>query len=177
MKQCWNRIFYAQYEKHKNEIYLCDKNDPSSACIVDNEINEINGGSANFNIKSLGREWQGFYTKLVEQFQSDSFGDDLFAKIILFQQQNNYHKRFKTIIWTQIDSLGILLKNNYPPNIYYQWKSFFVPFECDKTIIHCQLEAVAKNKTNLPNLAECSNSFLYFVAVVQLSHYIWSNDT
>merc|ERR1712154_160770 len=126
-----------------NDLYFCDKNDPSSACIVDAEINEID----DFNIKSLGREWEGFYTKLVEQFESDSFGDDLFGKIILFQQQNNYNKRFRTILWSSIDSLGILLKNQYPPNIY-SWKAYFVPFETDKNIIDLQFQSIVANKLN-----------------------------
>eukprot|EP01084_Bolivina_argentea_P186691 321729_1 len=131
MQQCWNRIYYSQHKKDKNEIYLCDKNDPSSSCVIDNDINEMGN---NFNIKSLGREWEGFYTRLIEQFQSDSFGGNLFAKFILFQQQNNHNKQFRTILWTQIDSLGILLQNPYPSNIH-QWKSYFIPFEHDTLIL------------------------------------------
>ncbi len=95
IQQCWNRIYYSQHKKDKNEIYLCDKNDPSSSCVIDNDINEMGN---NFNIKSLGREWEGFYTRLIEQFQSDSFGGNVFAKFILSQQQNNHNKQFRTIL-------------------------------------------------------------------------------
>merc|ERR1712083_1285285 len=172
INQCWNRIHFAQQlqqNEEKNEIYLCDANDPSSACIIDSDINELDIGT-----KSLGREWEGFYAKLVEQFECDSFGDELFGAIVLIQQQMSYNKRFRTILWASIDSLGILLRHQCPRNVY-SWRSYFVPFETDKSFIDFQFQAIVANK--LSNSGNCSifGSFLYFVAVVELSHFIWGD--
>merc|ERR1739838_937107 len=60
-----------------------------------------------------GKEWEEFYTKLVERFETDSMGDDLFSKVVL---------------WSQMDSLGVLLKRQCPPNLRSNdgWKAYFV---------------------------------------------------
>ena len=116
INHCWYRID----NNDNNNIYLNDKNDPSSTCIINTNINDINLNNSN-NLNSLSREWEGFYNKLIESFECNSFGNELFSKIILFQQQMNYNNSFRTVIWSSIDSLGILLKNQYPSNID-NWK-------------------------------------------------------
>merc|ERR1712129_127511 len=56
------------------------------------------------------------------------------------------------------------------------WTAYFVPFETDKTIIDCQFQAIVANKLRQSGNCSIFNSFLYFVAVVQISHCIFDSN-
>lgn len=143
MQQCWRRIVAAE---------------------------DVTG----HKVSGPGKEWEEFYTKLVERFETDSMGDDLFSKVVLFQAQNGWScnkKRFQVVLWSQMDSLGVLLKRQCPPNLRSNdgWKAYFVPFVADSAILDHMLQALVSSTF----AGQCRHSFLYFVAIAQIAHCIW----
>jgi len=111
----------------------------------------------------------GFLARTVQQFESDSFGDALFAQVLLFQQQMAFHHRFRTVLWSHIESLSVLLRHQCPPNLSYAARAYFVPFESEKKVLDCQVQMLARAHSQSD-----TESFLYLLAVSHIAHAIWS---
>merc|ERR1712087_134425 len=109
--------------------------------------------------------------KLLEKFESDSFGDALWSKVVLFMARRRWNHKFERSLWSSMGSLGVLLKAQCPPNLRTDdhWKSYFVPFVEDSQIVDHMMSALE----TVPFAEHCRHSFLYFVAIVGISHRIW----
>ncbi|TPX65393.1 hypothetical protein SpCBS45565_g05175 [Spizellomyces sp. 'palustris'] len=122
----------------------------------DSELDEACGGSGKF--------FQ-LYQELVEQYSAVSFGDEVFARYLLFPLAMHYPSDYRELFWDHLKELLHLFtmeKSQLPTAD--DAAQFYYPYETEEKVLLLYASALASGK-----VSSSSTPFLYDVAVHHLS--------
>jgi len=101
-----------------------------------------------------------FFTRVVEVFDSESFGHEMFGQCVLLLLQMKFHSRFRELVWSKLaDQLRLL---NVPP--LGDTNDYLYPYESNGKVLVLYDTALKEGK-----LTEAICPFLYRVANHHLS--------
>lgn len=131
-------------------VFLCD-----NSLFLDPKINILlhkctqllfkQKSGFNFDKQLVGlNNFQDFYTQLLEQFQSVSYGDHTFASCVLVPLAQKHNVKWRKLLWSEY--AGCLRALDCPENLLcYDMKDYLYPEETDESLIKSYFQALSGN--------------------------------
>ncbi|XP_023944817.2 RNA polymerase II-associated protein 1 [Bicyclus anynana] len=131
-------------------VFLCD-----SSLFLDKNINLLlrkcmkilykNPQKFNFDKQITGlSNFQDFYTQILEQFQSVSYGDHTFASCVLVPLAQKHNVKWRKLLWSEY--AGCLRALDCPlDDLCYHLDDYYYPAETDESLLKSYSRALASN--------------------------------
>ncbi|XP_045771008.1 RNA polymerase II-associated protein 1 [Maniola jurtina] len=131
-------------------VFLCD-----SSLFLDNNINNLlrkcmqvlykNCQKFNFDNQLTGlSNFQDFYTQILEQFQSVSYGDHVFASCVLVPLAQKHNVKWRKLLWSEY--AGCLRALDCPESyLCYNLDEYYYPEETDESLLKSYARALSSN--------------------------------
>ncbi|KAJ8710984.1 hypothetical protein PYW07_008226 [Mythimna separata] len=99
----------------------------------------------NFDKQLVGlHNFQDFFTQLLEQFQSVSYGDPTFAACVLVPLAQKHNVKWRKLLWSEY--AGCLRALDCPEEyLCYELKDYLHPEESDESLIQSYFQALSTN--------------------------------
>ncbi|CAH0402933.1 unnamed protein product [Chilo suppressalis] len=129
-------------------VFLCD-----NSLFLDNNVKVLlrkctqilfkRKSSFNFDMPLTGlHNFQDFYTQLLEQFQSVSYGDATFAACVLVPLAQKHNVKWRKILWSEY--AGCLRALDCPEELLcYDMNQYLYPVETDESLIRSYCQALS----------------------------------
>lgn len=131
-------------------VFLCDNSlflDPNIKLLVKKctEILFKNKSKLNFDKQLVGlHNFQDFFTQLLEQFQSVSYGDPVFAACVLVPIAQKHNVKWRKLLWSEY--AGCLRALDCPEeHLCYELKEYLYPQETDESLVQSYFQALSSN--------------------------------
>ncbi|KAL6041875.1 RNA polymerase II associated protein 1 [Balamuthia mandrillaris] len=135
----------------------------------------------------IGESFYNFFVRLLDQFQSVSFGHKVFAQYLFLFLQTRYRVEYRRTLWNQLnDSLYLLSLPEYPHNgiadeeneedgkegqLLPSFETYLLPKEQDRDMLAIYESALVGGKIRP---SRCKH--LYWIAVHHLAAFIFDDE-
>ncbi|CAH1966199.1 unnamed protein product [Acanthoscelides obtectus] len=123
------------------------------------------GQTLNFNKEIQGlTNFQDFYTQLLEQYQSVSYGDTLFGNVILVPLAQKHNAQYRKTLWSEYMG-AVQVFNVTPEQCFCELKWHLEPPEEDMSLLKCYRRAIVNNLVK-------KNTVLYTIANHHVEQFV-----
>ncbi|CAG9558898.1 unnamed protein product [Danaus chrysippus] len=150
-------------------VYLCDNSlflDKTIQVLLKKCIQLLfrKGNDFNFDKQLTGlNNFQDFYTQFLEQFQSVSYGDPIFAACVLVPLAQRHNVKWRKLLWSEY--AGCLRALDCPESyLCYEFNEYLCPEETDESLIKSYFRALSSNLLR-------SNTIAYRIANHHVNSY------
>lgn len=137
--------------------------DPPVKFLVKEKLERIKDFQFNFNVKLNGeRSFESLYAILLDTFQGNSYGDDIFSLLVMIPLAQKYDVRWRKMVWSEYIST-MKFVNCQEEDVFGGIEGYFTPVEKDFSLLKSY--AAARNSNLLRE-----DSIPYKIAQYHLSH-------
>lgn len=111
------------------------------------------------------------YTNLIGLYDSISFGMELFGRVLLLAQSNQYASDYRRLLWIDYGHSLPTIQTQLNQNPLCDLKEFLWTESKDDAIVQAMMNVLLQGK-----ITRNRNELLFHIAVQQLGHVIWYSE-